>query len=117
MKLSEFLAALPAPDIDVGLLVVNPDRHGKDYESWPVKQATFLVNSSPEDTIIEAGSPAMNYADFYTTLLQQDKEGDVQVYVEGWEGQRFAYFDVNDVQFQKSTLIVKITLGAWRCGG
>jgi hypothetical protein len=110
---AEFADCLPGSKI----CVVNPGIDGSDYERYTIIKITFLVSKAPEDTIIEAGSGGsfMRVEEFVTILKEQDADGTVQVYIEGWEGQQFAYFDIARVR--QGPYLHSIILGDWRCGG
>jgi len=98
------------------VLIVNPGIDGEDYTRYSLGRVTFLMNSRPVDTIIEASyeQETMTANEVLDALLLNDTEGDVQIYVPEWEGQQFAYFDIAEV---RKPGLVHLVLGAWRCGG
>jgi hypothetical protein len=97
--------------------IVNPGIDGSDHERYGISKITFLVGKAPEDTIIEASreNNYMRVEEFVTILAEQDSDGTVQVYIEGWEGQQFAYFDIARVR--RGPYLHSVILGDWRCGG
>jgi hypothetical protein len=115
---AEFADCLPGSKV----AIINPDTDGNDYQRWGISKITFLPNTSPdrnrpEDTIIEAGpdNDFMRVEEFITILGEQDSDGTVQVFVAGWEGQQFAYFDIARVR--RGPYLHCLILGDWRCGG
>lgn len=115
MKNRELQDTIRATGTEHGIVwIVNPGTDGEEANSWCVGKVTFLNGTEPEDTIIEASpnGPTIRVPELLTALAQFAPEGDVQVYVEGWEAQHFAYFDIKEVRGD-----LDIVLGAWRCGG
>ena len=115
MKNREFIEAIRTTGTEDGIVwIVNPGTDGEEAGSWAVGKVTFLMGVTPEDTIIEASptGPTIRIPELLTALAEFAPDGDVQVYVPGWEGQQFAYFDVKDVSGD-----LDINLGDWRCGG
>lgn len=111
--IAEFGDCLPGSRV----AIVNPDIDANDYERYGIFRVTYLNNSDPRDTIIEASREYKNMLveDLTGFLGREDPDGDAQVYIEGWEGQHFAYFDIKEVR--QGPYLHSIILGAWRCGG
>lgn len=111
----EFQEAVRTAGTAEGIVwIVNPGTDGEEAGSWCVGKVTFLMGTEPEDTIIEASptGPTIPVPELLTALAQFAPDGTVQVFVPGWEGQHFAYFDVKEVRND-----LDIVLGDWRCGG
>jgi hypothetical protein len=121
MKNAEVRARVIKADPASQVFIINPDIDGNDYESWPVKEVTWVVSPSPADTVIEANPDAMastiTAAEFLPAVERFEEDGDVQVFVKGWESQEFAYFDIKQIRIIPEHGRVLIVLGAWRCGG
>ena len=123
---AEFKDCLPGSKI----AIVNPGIDGEDHQRYGISKITHLANTTPvrkgqkrppEDTIIEANDNGdfmtgsfMRTEEFVTILREQDADGDVQVFVPGWEGQQFAYFDIERVR--RGPYLHSVILGRWRCG-
>lgn len=99
------------------VLIVNPGTDGEEAGRYALGKVTYLTNSDPVDTIIEAeendGMTAV-VATLRDGLRENDPAGTVQVFVPSWEGQHYAYFDIAEVRERSQG--IDIVLGAWRCG-
>ena len=120
MKNSELAEAFKATQPGTKVFVVNPGIEGSDYEQFAIGAVTYLTNSDPVDTIIEASRErgTIEVEEFLRGVLLNDPDGDAQVFVREWEGQGFAYFDIKEVR--KDPLYPayrSLVLGDWRCGG
>jgi hypothetical protein len=115
---SQLRTAISDVEPEASIIIINPGTDETDHERFGIGKVTYLTGVSPADTIIEASREpgSMPAGDFRAALEEQDANGDVQVYVEGWEGQGFAYFDIARVR-RIHVGAADIILGAWRCGG
>jgi|SRR5215831_20677818 len=116
MKNGELRQKLASGSLARNVLIVNPGTNGEDYMRYSIGRVTFLLNSRPVETIIEASyePETITVNELLGSLLLNDTDGDVQVFVKEWEGQQYAYFDIGEV---REPGLVHLVLGAWRCGG
>jgi hypothetical protein len=97
--------------------VVNPAVDGSDHAKYNVGTVTFLSGTMPADTIIETTRElaTLTVAQFIDGLTSEHPDGTAQVFVRDWEGQLYAYFDIDRVR--RSGTEYQLILGDWRCGG
>jgi len=116
MKNFELLAALDG--VWQPVFVVNPAIDGSDHAIYEITKVTGFATGEP-DTVIEVSGdvsvPTLTATSVLVDASRYEREGDVQVFVKGWEGQEFAYFSVRE--FRKDSGHVSLILGDWLCGG
>jgi hypothetical protein len=94
---AEFKDCLPNSKV----LIINPGIDGTDFERLGIGRVTYLNGSDPLDSIIEASRGAdssIRGDELVRGISMNGPDGRAQVFVPGWEGQPYAYFEINEVR-------------------
>jgi hypothetical protein len=94
------------------MYIVNPGTDGSDAGRYRIEDIKLLSGSNGVVTEAAEDDSDITATELASLLAAYDPRGRVEVYVPDWEGQRFAYFDIDHIRNERPGE-ADIVLGRW----